>query len=310
MRLKIVLLIAGLVLLSEVFTRVVILRTSKDFVRFGKYPALAQALTQEPGTRVAFIGNSLTQRGVDVAAVTEQLQQRGITDFHANVFVADSSKINTWHFLINQYFWKPRRQPDWFVVHFYEKNLQDGNRVEMGRLSLSFMDTSDWNTAFQLEARSPADRIELVLSSFWATYATRERIRERVLGLAVPKYKDFVSENQALVRRATTTSALEKMTAPEYRALNRLIRTAQANGSRLCFIAFPTQRAGTAPPYAIDPALIARIHEAGMEFVDLRLAPGLNPEHYADDIHLTPEGARIYSATLARALQPLLTARK
>jgi hypothetical protein len=307
MKLKIILFIAALLLLTEVFTRTVILRTSKDFVRFHKYPAHAQTLTESPGTTVAFIGNSLTQRGVDVNAISEHLKQQGVNNFRADVFVADSSKINTWHFLINQYFWKPKRQPDWFVVHFYEKNLQDGNDVEMGRLSLSFMDTSDWSTAFQLEARDPAQKIELMLSSFWATFATRDRIRERVLGLAVPKYKDFVSENQGRLQRAKAPGETRKPKAPEYRALARLIETAKKNHARICFVAFPTQPQGQeAPPYAIDPALPALIQREGMVFIDLRKIPGLTPKHYADDIHLTPEGARIYSAPLSEALRPVL----
>jgi hypothetical protein len=57
----------------ELFTRVRLFEMSKDFRRFRGYDARAAALEATGGTRLALIGNSATDRGVDVKTLETAL---------------------------------------------------------------------------------------------------------------------------------------------------------------------------------------------------------------------------------------------
>src|SRR4051812_2444810 len=74
---------------AEIFTRQVLMPSSLDFVRFVGYPAAADALCQKPAPRIAFVGNSATQRGIDPQRLHDDL-----TDVHTEFFLVDGSMIN------------------------------------------------------------------------------------------------------------------------------------------------------------------------------------------------------------------------
>ena len=59
-------------------------------------------------------------------------------------------------------------------------------------------------------------------------------------------------------------------------------------------------------PYDLDPEALRMLRAAGAAFLDLRRVDELRPEHYADDIHLKPDGAAVYTRHLAAALAPVL----
>src|SRR4051794_21105431 len=62
-----------LLVLLEIFNRAVLLPRSKDLLRFRAYPAQAAEFVERPGMRLAFIGNSATQCGVDPALIEAEL---------------------------------------------------------------------------------------------------------------------------------------------------------------------------------------------------------------------------------------------
>src|SRR5262245_94666 len=96
----------------EIFTRVSLHGRSKDFRRFGGYPAAAAALVGTPGAqRIAFIGNSATDRGVDPRVVEAAFAGRGRPTV-AGLFVADQSRVDTWRYIFERYFARPERNPD------------------------------------------------------------------------------------------------------------------------------------------------------------------------------------------------------
>src|SRR5437016_4266163 len=81
----------------EIFTRQVLLPNSLDFARFASYPAAAETLCQQPGQRLAFVGNSATQRGIDPKRLGANLADSSKPPIHAEYFLVDGSMINTWH---------------------------------------------------------------------------------------------------------------------------------------------------------------------------------------------------------------------
>jgi hypothetical protein len=269
-------------------TRLVVFPRSKDFRRFAGYDDAARTLVLAPGFRVALVGNSATERGVDPQAL-----QRQLGGASAALFVADQSRINTWHFILERHFFHPGRRPDQAVITFYEDDLEDGNPVEIGRLARFFTGVRDWPSVFRVDLPSVDERVAFVLASGSAAIAGADRLRERLLGLAVPEYQRFAEAlNQAAWRHAERPAR-----ATTYRALDRLLARAAEVRVPLTFVAFPTRE-----PYSLSPTTVARVRAAGAELLDLREVPGLEPRHYADGVHLTSEGKALYTARLAAAL--------
>ena len=294
---------------AEVLTRAVLFRISKDISKFQTFTNRAAALATQPGTSIAFIGNSLTERGIDAQLFAETLNLSGVGPVAADVFSADASKINVWHYLLTHYFWKPGHNPDLFIVSFYENNLADKNPLEIGRFAQFFVDTDDWSEVFTHDLTDAGERFEFLLSSGWATYAARERLKERGLSLLVPHYQELTVQANELLRQQAlkTQSQAEKTITHEL--LKRFVARAREHHSKILFVAFPTIIPGRErpyQPYELDPEMLRVIRDAGMEFADLRQVPELTPDLYADDIHFNEKGRLVYSRYLATALQPII----
>jgi hypothetical protein len=297
--------VAALLVGLEVVSRVVLVEASRDLRRFRSYPEAARALDRAPAFRLALVGNSATDRGVQEDRLARQLAGARGQPLEARKLVADASRINEWYHILDHYFWRPGARADLFVVTFYEDDLEDGNAVEIGRMAQMFTELADWPTVMDVDLPRLGDRLEFVVASAWATFAWRSRMRERALGAVVPGYQSFataVNEANAshLRRRAPAAGAPRA-----YRALDRLLAAARAQASPLVFVAYPTPDA-----YPIPPETARRIEAAGATLLDLRTrVPELTPGHYADDVHLTPAGAALYTHRLAEALAPLVSPR-
>jgi hypothetical protein len=288
----------------ELFTRVRLFDMSKDFRRFRGYDARAAALMRAPGPRIALFGNSATDRGVDRATLERALAGAGMPATTA-LFVADQSRVDTWRFMLERYLARPGRRPELVVITFYEDDLADGNRVEIGRLAQFFTTVRDWPEVFAVDLPNAGDRVDFVLSSFWATYAAADRIRERLLETLVPGFQGYSQSINEVAYRHQQRRAAEPPASPRpptYAALDRLLARAASAGLRLCFVAYPTRVDGDGQPYQLPPDLLDRLRRAAAAFVDLRRLPVLRPELYADEVHLTEAGRIPYSQALGRAL--------
>jgi hypothetical protein len=291
----------------ELVTRWKLFPMSADYSRFRTYPDRAARLVLRPGLRLALIGNSATERGVDLAQLTDALRQGGVASGPVNIdeFVADASGINTWGWILERYFFSQGRAPDLFVINFFNNFLEDGGEpVEVGRLAQFFTVPRDWPEVMATDLPDLDTRVEYVLSSFWATFAARDRIKERVLRL-IPGYKDYATEENAINFKHERKVAAGGRRAPSLKALTRLLEAAKAHGARIAFVAFPVYVPGR-PPYELDPAVVAQLASYGQPLIDLRRVAELRPEHYEDDIHLNEKGRPLYTATLAEALRPLV----
>jgi hypothetical protein len=304
----------ALFVLLEIFTRTRLFAMSKDFRRFRTYPERAQALTESTGAvRLAFMGNSATDRGVDPRVVETALGARGVTA-RADLFVADQSRIDTWRFMFERYFAAPGRRPDLVAVTFYENDLEDGNVVEIGRLAQFFTTVKDWPEVFAGSVHGLDDRASFVIASGWATYAASDRIRERVMEALVPGFREHSERvNQIIFRHesARAAPAAAAPHAPSFQVLGRLLARASERGIPLVFVAYPSllnqgELQEGQMPYELPPELLATLRAGGARLLDLRRVPGLRREHYADEVHLTEAGKPLYSQAFGAALATVL----
>jgi hypothetical protein len=318
--------VACFFLAMEGVTRTKFFDMSKDFRRFPAYYRRAAQLSRAPGVSVALLGNSSTDRGIDPDALEARFKAAGITT-GVDKFVADSSHIETWYYMANQYFWKPKSDPKLIVVTFFGTSLQDGNRLDLGRLAQFFTTPGDWRQVMG-DLPDNGSRIEYAASAVWATYAVRDRIQERALNVFVPKYKSFVRE----LHRENAPDAADVAPTPDnadkqrkpmgndnahdekkaesppptYRVLKRFLETARAHGSKVCFVDFPT----SVTVYELDRQVPRIVKAAGGEFFDLRRLPGMKASFYDDPIHLNDAGRVYYTTAMARLLVPVVAGMK
>jgi hypothetical protein len=190
-------------------------------------------------------------------------------------------------------FWAQDLTPDLVVVTYFDGQLADGEEIDIGRLARYFSVPSDWPELFRFDLPRLEQRIELTASWSSAAFAGRRRIKERVLSL-FPNYKESTNlANHVLFDHDRAHGAPQKT----YATLRRFIARAQQHGTRLCFVAFPSQE-GT----EISPEARRIILDAGMSLIDLRHIEELRPEHYHDFVHMNESGRDVYTRALARAL--------
>lgn len=310
--LKVVALLALLFFALEGVTRVGLFRASKDLRRFATYPARARALGRAPGKRIAFIGNSLTERGIDLELFARELSP-AVGPVSDEMFVADGSHINTWYWIVERELWKQAIKPDLLILNFYENGLEDGKRLEIGRLAQFFTTAADWPALFRYDVTTLESRVDFLLSSFWATFAVRDRIKERVLDF-IPGYQPYTEQANALNFENEKHAKSAPVAAPPVtrEALRRFVARAREHGVTVLFVAFPSLKHDPAAelPYDVPDETRQIIAGAGMLYLDLRKLPELDPKtHYADDIHLNEAGRAIYTRRLAAEVPRLITAK-
>ena len=298
----------------EGFTRLVLVPASKDLKRFDSYDEAAARLVAQAGSRIALIGNSTTDRGVNHAAIQERLAALGAQEVHVDRFVADSSHVQDWYYILNEYFLRPDRSPDLIVITFYGSNLRDGG-IEVGRLAQSFARLADWP---ELTADLPRleDQAQFLVAKGSATVAYMDRIKMRILGAIVPGYVAFTNRMNDVAK--AHSGGVGKGPAPpggsagdQLTGLCRLLSTLRRHHLAACFVAFPTLVPPSAMvaggyPYALDPTEQRLIAAVGFPLLDLRKVEGLDPAMYEDELHLLEPGRLIYSRRLAEALAPFV----
>lgn len=297
--------VAVVLLGLELVTRFVLLPRSKDISRFSTYDARAEELVKAPGAgpRIALIGNSSTDRGIEVDLLEEALAAEGFPGAMVDKFVADSSHINEWYYLIRRYFLDRGLVPDLFVVTFYNASLEADRSFEVGRLARYFTKPKDWPEVFSHDVTSLPDRVSFLLSNASAAYAGSGRIQERTLKAIVPDYQDFATRlTEQSLRDARYKEQGEGSQARGHDAMTRLLAALRARDARVVFNAFPSHPPEGITPYVVDPTTLKMIAEAGQGYQDLRPLSALTPNLYEDDIHLLPEGRPVYCKALAKEL--------
>ena len=301
---RIVMALALVLLVVEALARLKLIKMSKEFQQFHSYPARAVALAQPPGIRVPIIGSSVVHEDVDPAVFAERLGNLHNAKARADNFSADHSYVNTWYYMLQRYFWRPGNQVDVVVISFVGRSLYDRNEIEIGRLARFFTTAEDWPEVLSTDLTTTAQRAEFLVSSFWASYAARDRMQELVFSRLFPDYKTFAREQQNLLLAHQLTNPRGVRKARSLVALERLLRTAERHGTRLCFVAFPTMRADWNEQSYDEARRLIEAH--GMAYVDLRVQ-ALDTAGFDDDpVHMNVGGRAVFSRRLADAVATAL----
>lgn len=289
--------------LLEAVTRVALVPASRDLSRFRTFDARAAALAAAPPPRLALVGNSTTERGIDLDVLRREFAARAGTPLAADMFVADGSGLRTWYWMVSRQFWQPGRRLDLLVASYHAGDLGDAGELDIGRIAQHFSGPEDRHELFAHDLTALTQRVDYLVARRSQLWATRDRLRERVL-LLIPGYRRFARELNAAGFAAQLALRREHGdSGATYATLRRFLERARREGTRVCFVAFPTRppRPG-AEPYPLAPEAVQLIAASGMGHLDLRQVEGLAPAGYEDQAHLNAQGRAIYSARLAEAL--------
>ncbi len=300
--LRVAAVVAVLLLGVEALTRLKLMHMSKEYEQFRGYPARAAELAHRSGTRVAVVGASITHEDIDYPALDARLERLSGRTAHSDLFSADHSYINTWQYMLERYVWRPKNHVDLVVLPFIGNALYDGNEIEIGRLAWFFTDVHDWPQVLRTDLRDNSDRGDFIASSFWASWAARDRMRELVFTTIFPDYKGFAREQQAVLVGHVAPGRGPRRPKTLH-ALDRLLASAKAADTRLVFVATPTRHTEWNDAY---DAIRRRIADAGMDYVDLRTSAQVADSSYVDLVHMNETGRAFFTERLADVLAPLV----
>jgi hypothetical protein len=285
-----------LVLLGcELFVRTREQSLSLDLKHIGEIPAISQKMTEGPGLRVLFIGNSMTRYGVDTETFEREMKAQGVGPLHIEKVFPDATGLPDWHYAFKHYFVEAGHLPDVLIVGFAARDLQDDYAVEPTRLARYYSSSRDIPEVFSQDVTDFDGRVAFLLSSLSSSFANRSRVRTRALDALIPYYRDTAQQLNRDMKTGQARSAAQS--SHTYKRLERFITLAGEKGVRVIFVAMPLREA-----YTLDPLVQKTVEDGGMTFVDCRQVTGLGRESYVDEMHLKPEGAAVYSQFLARQL--------
>jgi len=287
---------------SELFVRLRESALSLDVQHIRRIPSIAEDMMRGGGRRVLFLGNSMTRNGVDAGIVEQELRARGLNaPLRIERVYPDATGLAEWYYAFNHYFVAPGRLPDVLVIGFAANDLSDTRPPQPFRLAHYYTGARDVPEVFTHDVRDFEGRAEFLLSGLSASFANRTRMRERALDILIPHYRESAQEinraQQTMKKKGGVPVALT------YRRLERLSQLAASRGVHVIFVAMPQRES-----YELDPQLQPAIERAGMTFIDARAPSGLVSEAFLDEMHLSTDGAAVYSHHLAHQLAPTLRA--
>ncbi len=297
---KAVLPLVVLLLVVEVGIRIIEPRLSLDILHIRRIPEIAAGMREAEGTRVLFLGNSLTRLGVNLDVVDAGLEELGSSGASLHAIYPDDTTVLDWLYLFEDAVVRAGAAPELLVIGFSHSHLADApvRPAQTYRLGRFFTAWQDVPRLFVNDVTELDDRVSVVASKLSAAFADRERLSSRFLDL-LPGYRNSsrqindVLGGQGVAPKSGATATFDR--------LARLASVATEAGSRVVFVAMPT-RSG----YEVAPDLLRAVAVAGANIIDLRQVPGLESEHFLDSLHLGSAGAELYSEALVAELQPFV----
>lgn len=291
---KVLLVVLVVLLGCEFLIRVSEPALSLDVKHIRQIPAISQSIAESKGTRVLFLGNSQVRLNVDAAIVEREMGAQGINPLHIEKVFPDATGLADWYYAFKHYFVDAGRTPDVLILCYADNDLRDDHGADPTRLAHYYSSARDIPEIFGEDIKSFDARAEFLLSDLSYSFANRTRIRTRALNLLIPDYQESA---QLINRSMKSTEKSAAPSRPTYHRLERLIAMAQQHGVRLIVIAMPQPNV-----YPLDSQVQSTLDAAGMAFVDCRRVEGISAASFVDEMHMSSNGAAIYSHFLARQL--------
>jgi hypothetical protein len=253
---------------------------------------------------VIVMGNSLINNGVDAHLFQRVLADRIGRRVDVAKLTPDASYSWDW-WCIGRTLGERASQggADALVIGFAWGLITDYRRPTAERLGAYFCDWDALPELMRLGMDDPGEVSRFALGQLSRLYANRGDIGNGVLRQVVPNFT-AVATRVNVDRPGDAPASADVVGAGGFRVLTDLLEGLGDAGVAVTVVAMPTQ-AG----YVLPDGLTEVLDANGSQLLDMRFTPGLKSRMYVDPIHLGPEGAEIFTRTLAQELGDSWTGR-
>jgi hypothetical protein len=245
--------------------------------------------TDEPG--LLFLGNSLSNNGIDATVLGSGLDAQGINFPIIEKIVPDATTIWSWSCILRNRIYTLENKPDTIFMGFAWNQLADQSRLLPTQLGGFFCSYSDLMHISEQTTMSSGQIGEFLTASTFRLFTHREAIRNKVLGILIPHYFDAT---QMINRRLRTSNGTENRQILTYNELNLVIDQLQSLDKDIVLIALPVRNT----LYEIDPELLTTVENKEITLLDYRNLDLKTDEHYLDEMHLNRDGSAILTQRL------------
>lgn len=291
---RVVLVVLGVLGLSEAAFRLAGHRLSKDVEHLQAIPQLAERLaeTSSPGPKILFLGNSLTRYGVDEREVAAVFRAEcGVTPRMLKI-VPDNTALADWYYIYRNLFAGQNRAADILVIGFEGGHLRDAPSRHPDRLAQYHCGWSDWPDLCRFDLPDFESRAAFLLAQCSASFGNRDRVTRRVFDALIPGYRGGMERINATLRQSAQADP-----HPHYERLRNLLELAEHDGVDVVLAAMPVPE-----PYEFDAELLSLVNQSSVRLLDLRQVDTITHESFFDGLHMDATAAQAYSRALARAL--------
>jgi hypothetical protein len=291
---KVILMVVAALAACELIVRVFERRLSVD----AKIPELSKRLAEGEGRLVLVLGNSLVRDGVNPDILEAEMRAQNVGPIHIERTYMMNTIVNDWYYAFKHHFVDTGRLPGVLVICFSNNHLDDA-LIQRPLVARYYSGLRDIPQIFSEDVKDFDGRVEFLLSAWSASFTHRTNVERRALDTVIPHYRETATRINDSLTDEVTKRAHDYQ--PTYRRIEQLIRLAEDHGVRVVLVAMPVES-----PYRINPQINRAVETTGATFIDSRAAEGLSKESYTDGMHMTSDGAAIYSRSLARQLADYL----
>ena len=293
------LLVAVFLMALEIVTRTVIERHSnvQKMVNSEYSEAIHIRRPGTPGSsgfkQLLVVGNSLVGHGIDF----DELRKGLPPEWQAHRFWIYNTNYTDWHFGLRRLFADGSRPNAVAVVFAAMHWYANGTRGDYS--SQYLFQTRDLP---EVSSEAQLDRTEtssLFFARYSKFYGLRSEIRKVLLDSIMPDLPRMYDLFKPGAARAVTDEELIPLLTQRIATYRNL---ADSYGSKLILIVPPIPRPGEEHHQAIRIAA----RNAGVQVVMPMSCADVPSSDFLDDVHLTPQGAKLYTGQVAQALPPVL----
>lgn len=263
-------------------------------------PSILDKVGSNKNNSIVFIGNSLTNRGIDSSIINDVLNKNGHSAYQAFKIIPDNSGIAEWYCIYQNQIRQLSKPPKTIAVGFAWDQISDQSLIKPARLGGLFCRKTDIQPLSVTDLGHHVKQLQYYAGMVSHVYVNREAVRNRVLEPFIPNYLGItrkINENNNKITRHSEQSEIRYT----YALLGSLVENIRATGSNIVLIAMPVMRL-----YELDTSLLEFAGKLGLPLLDMRNTGLIDNHMYMDPIHLNPDGRKILSDLVAQELRTLL----
>jgi hypothetical protein len=288
---RVVLVLLSVIALLDIALRLSDQSLSGNLSHIEQIPALIGKSGVLERESMLILGNSLTNNGVAADAIERQFA-------HVSVgkVTPDATSFWDWQCLLDhQVVQRPDVQFDTVIIGYAWHLLSDQTKSDPSRLGSLYCRTGDLFAPSAIGLHSIGDISEFIAARTLRLYALRDTLRNRLLALLVPYYKQFTQS--ANERRAGASAASTTDVTYTYSHFESLAERLAQKGTRVIVVAMPVQQ-----EYDLDSQLQALVQKGKIRLLDFRHVDGIDAASYRDPIHLNQDGQQTLTRRLVEEL--------